>query len=304
MTSSVNNGRAFEWATATALSHQLGVPIEPSSGATKARVAFESLDPKMRGNFDAASAAATEHILELEGANPAVIAAQRVSFNTHAAGQGGDVRDLILLSNDCTLGFSCKNNHSALKHSRLSGTINFVSDWRIDEEGCSREYFDAVGPIFERLKIIRDASNGDALWRERDDIYESFYQPVLDAFQSELRRCLTGESAEIRCGSLHKYLVGTVDFYKVMNRHSDGIVEIQGWNLNSTLNVKTLHQPTALIDLRPSETSPNTVVLFLNRGFTFGFRIHSASSKIEPSLKFDINAVGIPPSLYTNHIYV
>jgi len=40
-----------------------------------------------------------------------------------------------------------------------------------------------------------------------------------------------------------------------------------------------------------------------NRGFTFNFRIHSASSRVEPSLKFAVSAISLPPSeIYTNHI--
>ena len=32
------------------------------------------------------------------------------------------------------------------------------------------------------------------------------------------------------------------------------------------------------------------------------FRIHNASSKVEPSLKFDINLIGQPQALYSHHI--
>ena len=41
----------------------------------------------------------------------------------------------------------------------------------------------------------------------------------------------------------------------------------------------------------------------LERGMTFNFRIHLASKSVEPSLKFDVQAVSLPASeIYTNHI--
>ena len=39
-----------------------------------------------------------------------------------------------------------------------------------------------------------------------------------------------------------------------------------------------------------------------NQGYSINFRIHNASSKVEPSLKFDIKAVGLPPALYRHTI--
>jgi len=304
MPTAVQNGRAFEWATAESLSRRLHVPIVASSSATKASEAFKSLDGRSQSSFREAAGAAVEHILTIEGSNHAVIAAKQVEFSTDAAGQTGDVRDIVLSSSHNTLGFSCKNNHSALKHSRLSATIDFITDWGIDAGGSSDAYFDAIDPVFESLKKIKEASGGLALWREHEDVLGHFYSPILKAFQEELRRALGGPQAKIRCGQLSSYLIGNFDFYKIINRRADSRVEIQGWNLQSTLHVKQLHLPSALIDIRLSETSPSTTMLFLDRGFTFSFRVHNASSRIEPSLKFDINAVGIPPSLYVNHIFV
>ena len=45
------------------------------------------------------------------------------------------------------------------------------------------------------------------------------------------------------------------------------------------------------------EGSSNTLILVLDKGWTISFRIHNASSRIEPSLKFDIQLVGIPSAV-------
>ena len=39
-----------------------------------------------------------------------------------------------------------------------------------------------------------------------------------------------------------------------------------------------------------------------DKGWQLSFRIHSAESLVIPSLKFDVNMVGNPASMYSNHI--
>ena len=43
--------------------------------------------------------------------------------------------------------------------------------------------------------------------------------------------------------------------------------------------------------------SSNTVEMYLNNGWQLSFRIHNASSKVEPSLKFDVQFIGMPISI-------
>ncbi|MEE0273575.1 MAG: HaeIII family restriction endonuclease [Coprococcus eutactus] len=43
--------------------------------------------------------------------------------------------------------------------------------------------------------------------------------------------------------------------------------------------------------------STNAVEMFLDNGWQLSFRIHNASTKVEPSLKFDVQFIGMPTSL-------
>lgn len=43
--------------------------------------------------------------------------------------------------------------------------------------------------------------------------------------------------------------------------------------------------------------SNNTLELYLNNGWQFSFRIHNASTLIEPSLKFDVQIMGMPTNI-------
>ena len=48
-------------------------------------------------------------------------------------------------------------------------------------------------------------------------------------------------------------------------------------------------------DFKPE--SKNTIELYMNEGWQFSFRIHNASTIVEPSLKFDIQIEGMPTSI-------
>ena len=43
----------------------------------------------------------------------------------------------------------------------------------------------------------------------------------------------------------------------------------------------------------------NTVELYMDGGWQFTFRIHNAATKVEPSLKFDVQIVGMPTAIIT-----
>ena len=45
--------------------------------------------------------------------------------------------------------------------------------------------------------------------------------------------------------------------------------------------------------------SDTTAELYLDEGWQFSFRIHNAKDYVEPSLKFDIQILGMPTTLMT-----
>ena len=139
--------------------------------------------------------------------------------------------------------------------------------------------------------------------RSKQLVPERFYWKVLDAFEAELLR-LTAPGAPRASEvtkSLITYIIGNHDFYKVISRPEQ--VEIQGFNLNGTLSVSKTRYPEHVIGIDRLNGGRYSKTVRFNRGFTFNFRIHSASSRVEPSLKFAVSAISLPPSeIYTNHI--
>jgi len=227
-------------------------------------------------------------------------------------GKTGDVRDVlaIRLLQKWKIGVSAKNNHKAVKHSRLSADIDFGEKWLNTK--VSKEYFNVVTPIFKELKEIRQKSNATKKWSELGDYHSSVYQPILEAFSQELKKLYDKNPQEIS-QNLVAYLVGKQDFYKVIK--TKNTVEIHAYNINGTLNLpfeniepkyKTpqVLLPTKITDISFKKNSKTTVVVTLNNDWTLSFRIHNASSRVEPSLKFDINLLNFPKSLYKNTLNI
>ena len=80
--------------------------------------------------------------------------------------------------------------------------------------------------------------------------------------------------------------------------------------MNSTLNQDATEKkaaivtpavilPTELIAIKLRNNSKTTVDMYMDGGWQFSFRLHNASSKVETSLKFDINFQALPPEVMT-----
>lgn len=296
----VENGKAFEFAVAKSFLELLNVPILASPSSKTAQESYEKVDEALRLRFDDASKKAASHIFEKEE----ILRNEATSIwlASDSLGQTGDVRDVIVNCGDKKIGFSCKTNHTAFKHSRLSGKVDFIRSWGINETGCSNDYWRQVKPVFEELTKIRKESAATALWKIQPDVANRFYWPILDAFESEINRLSKDPSTQAETASrLVSYIVGFQDFYKIVVRKD--VVELQSFNLGGTLSVTKTRLPNHIIGIDRLNGGQYSKTIRLNRGFTFNFRIHSASSRVEPSLKFDVTAISLPPSeIYTNHI--
>jgi len=140
------------------------------------------------------------------------------------------------------------------------------------------------------LRILKEANE---LWRNLKDKHTRFYLPVLEAFKREMLK-LDKENPSIVPSALLQYLIGNKDFYKVIKRPHK--TEIYGFHLYGTLNksaekikpkfkVNRLKLPSRIIELFIKPDSTDTLFLTCDEGWQISFRIHNASSKVEPSLK-------------------
>lgn len=314
MPSNTEMGKAFEYACANALQQNIdNVEIEESEPLATARASFEGLDQQHQTNMQQAALSSVRAIKRLEPMlNSGVDFI--IKLQPDSAGMAGDVRDVVIEHDDWNIGFSCKHNHHAVKHSRLSATINFGKEWM--DLDCSQNYFDRVVPIFYELRDLRDNSRAEgspALWSNIENKEETYYKPILNAFMDELKD-LDAANQGIVPTRLLQYLIGRHDFYKVIAEDSGHFTRIEAVNIYGTLNtpqngerpltrIPQLVLPDRIYHMdykrNARGTSGNTIEVICNNGWEISMRIHNASSRIEPSLKFDVNLISLPGTIYS-----
>lgn len=309
-----NQGRAYEFAWLYALHNELSkvraVSIDMNSSYDAIKRAWNLVSGDEQSTYAVSAAAAVKTIIELEPImeecpDDVVLLVPQIDKK----GEEGDVRDIVIVrsSRDWEIGLSIKHNHEAIKHSRLSHKLDFGKEWF--GEPCSDQYWADIKPVFDMLKA--EKKNGkhfsDLSNKERD-----VYIPLLNAFVNEVNRKYASNRGIAR--KMIEYLIGVTDYYKVISHDSKKMTMIRTFNVHGTLNqpsrvkvsaitVPILTLPTRLVALQRKPDSDTTVEMYLDNGWQLSFRIHNAEDKIIPSLKFDIQFVGIPPEVLNIECY-
>ncbi|OIO41184.1 restriction endonuclease [Candidatus Pacearchaeota archaeon CG1_02_31_27] len=314
----MTTGKAFEYALLSQFEEKLkdktNVEVIKNSSFEIAKGCFENTTKTEQADYLLSSSFAVNFMMDIEPrlsndlGKEDILQLEILSDNF---GKEGDVRDVlaIRLLQKWEIGVSAKNNHKAVKHSRLSSNIDFGEKWLGTK--VSKEYFDTITPIFEDLAKQRKESNATKKWSELGDYHPSIYLPILNAFIKELK--LLYENDNTIASKLVSYLIGNKDFYKVIK--SKNSVEIQAYNMNGTLNLpfkeiepkyKTpiVPLPSQILSIELKENNDTTVIITMDNDWTLSFRIHNASSRIESSLKFDINLLKSPKKLFKNTLNI
>ena len=83
------------------------------------------------------------------------------------------------------LGISCKNNHEAVKHPRITEVPDFAKEWTKGEFSCSEEFLDKMEKV---QKVIEEYQEKYSTWSEVEEKKEKVYLPIVEAFVEEIRR--------------------------------------------------------------------------------------------------------------------
>lgn len=307
-----DTGRAFEYACLqvffNAIKNRRPTTINKSSSVSVAEKCYLALSKQQQELMVKAASSTVDTIFDLE---PMILDGNdtlTLSIQPDKKGIAGDVRDILITRNGAKweIGFSLKHNHFAVKHSRLSPTIDFGKKWY--GHPCSSQYFQDVLPLFRKLRMLKTENKN---WEDVPNKAEEVYKPLLQAFLDELRRSYD-KNKDIPA-KLVEYLLGEYDFYKVISIENQKITQLQAFNLHSSLSKQTKTKrskikipktllPDRIVDLEiaPAKNANgeiNTVNIYLNNGWQFSLRIHNASKRVEPSLKFDIQISGMPTSI-------
>lgn len=305
-----NQGRAYEYICLLTLLEEIKkirkAEIEKNSAYRAAEHAWSLMPDGFKSMLSSSASAVVSTIFDME---PMIIEngddILTLKIQTDNEGKDGDVRDIVIARQDVQweIGLSLKHNHFAVKHSRLAKGLDFGKKWF--GIPCSEQYWKDIKPIFDYLATQKiDKKN----WSDLPTKDTTVYVPLLRAFIDELNRSNTKDSSVPK--KMVEYLLGEFDFYKVISIDSKRITRIQSYNMHGQLNqssrtikpqiqIPVASLPTRIVNLEFKPNSTNTVELYMDGGWQFSFRIHNAATKVETSLKFDIQIVGMPTTIIT-----
>ncbi|GAA8700009.1 hypothetical protein HpBT345_06600 [Helicobacter pylori] len=304
-----NQGRAYEYAWCLALEQKLSVfkkvIVDKQNGFNACYRAYESLEKSLQERYLESAKQGVLLLLDCEPLLSEVIGSSQneitLSLQKDKLGEIGDVRDILIYFDRFCIGLSIKHNHDALKHSRLSKDLDFGEKWL--GVGVSQNYKDTIKPLFERLE---NAKKEGMLWRDFPNKEQEIYAPLLQAFKKEVLRINEDEKNKVP-QKMVEYLLGKYDFYKAILLEREQKTKLEAYHFHNTLNRSVKNKPKRIIPLSKLPTrmiyfdfkpkSFNTLELVLNEGWSFSLRIHNASSRVEPSLKFDIKLLSKPESV-------
>ncbi|OOQ18458.1 HaeIII family restriction endonuclease [Helicobacter pylori] len=304
-----NQGRAYEYAWFLALDQKLSVfkkvIVDKQNGFNACYRAYESLEKSLQERYLESAKQGVLLLLDCEPLLSEVIGSSQneitLSLQKDKLGEIGDVRDILIYFDRFCIGLSIKHNHDAVKHSRLSKDLDFGEKWL--GVRVSQHYKDTIKPLFERLE---NAKKEGMLWRDFPNKEQEIYAPLLQAFKKEILRIDENKKNKVP-QKMVEYLLGKYDFYKAILLEREQKTKLEAYHFNNTLNRSVKNKPKRIIPLSKLPTrmiyfdfkpkSFNTLELVLNEGWSFSLRIHNASSRVEPSLKFDIKLLSIPVSV-------
>ncbi|GHR22246.1 hypothetical protein VN1249_12530 [Helicobacter pylori] len=304
-----NQGRAYEYAWCLALEQKLSVLkkviVDKQNGFNACYRAYESLEKSLQERYLESAKQGVLLLLDCEPLLSEIIESSQneitLSLQKDKLGEIGDIRDILIYFDRFCIGLSIKHNHEAIKHSRLSKDLDFGEKWL--GVRVSQNYKDTIKPLFERLE---NAKKEGMLWRDFPNKEQEIYAPLLQAFKKEVLRIDENKKNKVP-QKMVEYLLGKYDFYKAILLEREQKTKLEAYHFNNTLNRSVKNKPKRIIPLSKLPTrmiyfdfkpkSFNTLELVLNEGWSFSLRIHNASSRVEPSLKFDIKLLSKPESV-------
>lgn len=300
-----NQGRAYEYITLHSLYNAIKAirpaQITHNSSYDAAENAWETIDNEKKELYALSAKSTIETIFALE---PNIVEVNedilKLYIQPDQQGQEADVRDIIIERSDIIweIGLSLKHNHMAVKHSRIAKSLDFGERWYGVK--CSKTYWEEIKPVFDFLE--QEKTKG-TYFRDLESKEDDVYVPLLNAFIKEIESQVEMNPEIPR--RLVEYLLSKYDFYKIISLDQQRLTTIQSFNMYGTLNkpsrvakpsatVATIKLPENLLHIGFRPNNKTTVVMSMDNGWQFSFRLHNAKDVVETSLKFDIQLVGMP----------
>ncbi|MCK8828545.1 HaeIII family restriction endonuclease [Natroniella acetigena] len=216
-----------------------------------------------------------------------------------------DVTDIRFFNEkrDKEVGISLKSNHDAARHQRVSPRIDIGEEWL--GVPADEQYWNDIRDTFNNLEEYCDRNDIIKFKELGDKKNELLYKPACDAVANYLNRAFNKYGEKVM-KNLIIYLVGEKDFYKAKANFNKKRLVVKSYNLRGELNAgEQLPLPTNCLEVSAAKSSrgtPNRVRIILDNGWNINMRIHTASSKVESSLKFDTQLIDSPAERWEKKI--
>lgn len=235
------------------------------------------------------------------------------------AGTKGDVRDINLeiysepefLDSITSIGISCKNNHEAVKHPRITEDPDFAKVWTNGQFSCSNSFIKNINEIFKKIDTYAKQYQR---WADVEDKMDTIYYPIIKLFVEEIKRLgIADENSTLEeqanakefTQAFFEYMFGMQDFYKIIKEDHSRSTKVYPYNMHgllmssyngikNTRAVQTITMPEEIVEVRIKPKSKTTIEIYFDQ-WIISMRLHNADSKIsKTSLKFDVQIKAQP----------
>lgn len=312
MSKNTDRGYGFEYINVVTANRILGSKIAANTQNwvnNGGKLKFEALSVKEQGEMIKASEALMKFLYE----NESWVSGRNVTVErVRAQGGSTDVSDILFKernnagSTTNEVGISLKSNHEAVKHQRISHRIDIGNKWLGVPSG--NEFMLEVKKLFADF-IAYCKTNSISTYEELGDSVKDtlLYTPVCNLVKKLLGDIFGTEQGSASVSYFMNYLIGSKDFYKAVASFKDHELKIVAFNLRGTLSKgKRLKSPQRCLDIQIQNSDrgyPNRVHIVLDNGWEVNLRVHNASSRVESSLKWDSQLVGIPNDAWQTRLY-
>ena len=236
-----------------------------------------------------------------------------------SAGIKGDVRDIDFIvyydkkheKKIKEIGISCKNNHEAVKHPRITEDPNFAKEWTRGEFSCSQEFMSEMRIIQKKIDEYREEYTK---WADVEEKMDTIYYPIVKLFVKEIKRLgvVDEKASQERQRNAKRftqlffeYMFGTQDFYKFIKDDASKATKVYPYNMHGSLMnpyngnkneqaVKSINMPEEIVEVRVKPKSKTTIEVYFDQ-WIISMRLHNADTKItKTSLKFDVQIKAQP----------
>ncbi len=193
----------------------------------------------------------------------------------------GDVTDIRVRIKDQIINLSIKHNHNALKHQRPLSAVQWcgvakkTNADKIHREGVKeivKDFLKSASKLNKKATTFKELKD-----KKRDFIDKKLYKPVCEHVSKTIIK-ICKDPLQVK--KLFTFLTGSTDYYKIV--------------LNSAgVSIYMFSELIPPDQVKVSITRNSYINLLFSNGWEIAMRLHTASSKLGSSLKFDSQPINI-----------